>query len=151
MANLVFNYFKQAVMQGSLNLQSAAANKIMVALVNNSAAAGLNIDTHKYFGMINGTYEISGAAQIAYTAGGKILSSPNVQQDDTGNQGVLFGTAILWASSTITAAGAVLYASSGNGYASDPLICFVDFTANQTSSNGNFQINWAATGILALT
>lgn len=149
MANLVFNYFKQAVMQGSLNLQSAAANKIYVALVNNSAAAGLNIDTHKYFGDVKGTYEVSG--MVAYTAGGVALSGPNVQMDTTGNQGILYGTAVLWASSTITAAGAILYCSSGSGYFSDPMVCFVDFTADQVSSNGNFQITWAATGILALT
>lgn len=149
MANAVFNYFKQAVMQGSLNLQSAAANKIMVALVNNSCATGLNVDTHKYFGDLKGTYEVS--AQIGYTAGGVILSSPNVQMDTASNQGRLYGTAVLWASSTITAAGALLYCSSGAGYFSDPLICFCDFTADQVSSNGNFQITWSATGILALT
>jgi hypothetical protein len=135
-------------MQGSLNLQTAAANKIYVALVNNSAAAGLNVDTHKYFGDMSGTYQVSGTG---YTAGGVALSGPNVQQDDTGNQGILFGTSILWSSSTITAAGAVLYCSSGAGIMSDPLICFIDFTADQVSSNGTFQITWAATGILALT
>lgn len=149
MANAVFNYFKQAVMQGSLNLQSAAAMKIMVALVNNSYPAGINVDTHKYWGDIRGTYEVSG--QIAYTNGGVILSGPNVQMDTTGDQGILYGTAVLWASSTITARGAVLYCSSGAGYYSDPMVCFVDFSADQVSSNGTFQINWAATGILALT
>lgn len=149
MANLVFNYAKKLMMLGELDLDG----DIYVALVNNSAAAGLDVDTHKYFADINGTYEVSQVpgAQIAYTAGGVILSSPNVQQDDTGNQGILHGTAVLWASSTITAAGAILYSSSGAGYATDPMICFVDFTADQTSSNGNFQVSWAATGILALT
>jgi len=145
MANLVFNYAKKLLLLGELDLDA----NIYVALVNNSAAAGLDVDTHHYFGLVNGTYEVTGAP--AYTAGGVILSSPNVQQDDTGNQGILHGTAVLWASSTITAAGALLYSSSGAGYATDPLICFVDFTADQTSSNGNFQISWAATGILALT
>jgi hypothetical protein len=117
--------------------------------LNNSAPAGLNIDSHKYFGDMKGTYEISGC--IAYTAGGVLLSGPNVQMDTTGDQGILYGTAVLWASSTITARGACLYSSSGVGYFSDPLICFIDFGSDQVSSNGNFQLTFAANGILALT
>lgn len=148
MANKVFNYFKQAVMQGSLNLQSAAANKIYVALVNNSYAAAINIDTHKYWGQIRGTYEVTGTA---YTAGGAALSGPNIQEDDTGDRGILYGTNTTWGSSYITAAGAILYSSSGQGYMSDPMICFVDFGSDQSSSNGNFTIQWNASGILNLT
>jgi hypothetical protein len=148
MANKVFNYFKQAVMQGSFNLGTTGANKIYVALVNNSYAAAIDIDNHKYWGQINGTYEIAGTA---YVAGGAALSSPNVQQDSTGDRGILYGTSVVWGSSSITAAGAILYGSSGQGYLSDPMICFIDFTSDYTSSNGNFTINWNANGILNLT
>ena len=53
MANAVFNYFKTAVMQGSYNL---ASFPIYCALVNNSYAAAVDVDNHKYWGQIDGTY-----------------------------------------------------------------------------------------------
>ena len=50
-----------------------------------------------------------------------------------------------------TVRAAVLFASSGLGSASDPLIAYVDFTTDQAVTAGTFQITWAAAGILALT
>ncbi len=145
MANLIYNLFKKAVLVGSWNINTPAP-KIYVALVNNSYSP--NIDTDLYFGQFNGTYEVSGSG---YVAGGKLLSSPNAQQDNTLNQGVLQGTDIFWANVTVTARGAVLYGSTGSGYASDPLIAYFDFTTDQAAVNGTFLIDWAAAGILAIT
>lgn len=143
MANAVYNYFKKAVMVGSFNL--GALPTIFVALVNNSYSP--NVDTDIYRSAI-ASYEVVGTA---YVSGGVALSSPNIQQDNTGNQGILYATNIVWSTSTITARGAVLYGSSGLGAASDPLISYLDFVTDQSSVAGNFTIQWNASGILALT
>jgi len=55
-----------------------------------------------------------------------------------------------WASSTITARYAVVYASTGTASTS-PLIGYVDFGSDQSSTNGNFTITWDATGIVRVT
>lgn len=150
MAHAVFNYYKQAVMQGSLNL--GASPPIYVMLVNNSYTP--DVDLHKYRSSVTAN-EVSGTG---YTAGGVALSGPNVQQNDVTNEGVLNGTAILWTPATFSSClYAVLYGSSGLGAASDPLICAVDLGTDPSTANywaalaGTFKITWPATGILALT
>ena len=151
MANFVYNYFRKALLVGSFNLNSLPTVRVLLA--TNSYAP--DIDNDSYRGHITGTEEVSGTN---YTAGGVNLSSPNVQQDNTGNQGILYGTAILW--TPITAASiqyAVLYGSSGLGAASDPLICALDLGTDPASGNfwsvtaGTFQVSFDAGGILAVT
>lgn len=143
MANVVYNYFKKAVLAGSFNLN--ALPTIYVALVNNSYSPDVDADLYATTPF---KYQIVGTN---YVAGGAALSSPNVQQDNTGNQGILYGTNVTWVTSSITARGAILYGSSGSGMASDPLIAYIDFGSDQQSVAGNFTIQWAAGGILALT
>lgn len=144
MANAVFNYFKQTVLMGSYNLES----NVYCALVNNSYSGAIDIDNHKFWGDINGTYEISGSG---YTAGGAALSSPAVTQDDTLDAGKFDATNWQIANATVTAAGAVLYNSSGSGVSADALIAFVDFGSDQSVTAGTFTIQWNANGILNQT
>lgn len=149
MANFVYNYFKKAVLCGSLNLNSTPPIRVMLATNSYSP----NIDTDIYRSAI--TAEIVGSA---YTAGGVALSSPLVSQNDTTNQGVLTGSAILWTPATFSSClYAVLYGSTAAGAASDPLYCAIDLGTDPATGNywavtaGTFQITWAAAGILALT
>jgi hypothetical protein len=153
MAHVVYNYFKKAVMQGSFNLD--ATPPIYVCLATNSYVP--DPDNHVYRTAISSTAgnEVAGTS---YTAGGVALSSPNVQQDDALNVGVLNATAILWTPATFSSClYAVLYGSTAVGVAGDPLICAVDLGTDPATGNywaavaGTFQITWAATGILALT
>jgi hypothetical protein len=51
-----------------------------------------------------------------------------------------------WPTSSITARGAVIYKSTGVAGTS-PLIRYVDFGSNFTSTNGTFQVTWAADGV----
>ena len=55
-----------------------------------------------------------------------------------------------WTASTITARYAIIYYASGTA-ATSLLIGYVDFGADQVSSNGTFQITWNASGIFTLT
>lgn len=56
-----------------------------------------------------------------------------------------------WATSTITARYAVIYDSTPGSAATNPLIGWVNFGADVTSTGGTFLITWAATGIFTLT
>ena len=56
-----------------------------------------------------------------------------------------------WTSSTITARYAVVYDATPATNATKPLIGYVDFGSDQSSSNGNFTITWDATGIVRIT
>lgn len=151
MANAIYNYFKQAVMQGSYNLGNLP---VYVALATNSYVP--DIDNDQYLAHVIGTagQEVSG---VAYTSPGVALSSPTVTKDTTDDEGVFDGADILWAAATFgSAAYAVLYGSSGLGTASDPLICAVDLGTDPATGNywavtaGTFQITWNAEGILNL-
>lgn len=55
---------------------------------------------------------------------------------------------VTWTSSTITARYALIY--DNTPATNKPLLGYVDFGADQSSSNGNFTITWASAGILQL-
>jgi hypothetical protein len=104
-----------------------------------------NQDTHDYFNDV--TNEVSGTG---YTAGGNTLASKTITYDDANNVIVLDAADTTWGSSTITARYAVVYASTGTASTS-PLIGYVDFGSDQSSTNGNFTITWDSTGIVRVT
>jgi hypothetical protein len=116
---------------------------IKVALTTSSYTP--NQDTHDYFNDV--TNEVSGTG---YTAGGNTLASKTITYDDANNVIILDAADTTWASSTITARYAVVYASTGTASTS-PLIGYVDFGSDQSSTNGNFTITWDATGIVRVT
>lgn len=104
-----------------------------------------NQDTHDYFNDV--TNEVTGTG---YTAGGNTLASKTITYDDANNVIVLDAADTTWASSTITARYAIVYASTGTASTS-PLIGYVDFGSDQSSTNGNFTITWDSTGIVRVT
>jgi len=121
------------------------SDTIKVALLTSSYTP--NQDTHDYFDDVS-TYEVSGTG---YTAGGQTLGSKTVTYDSANNVIVLDAADTTWSSSTITARYAVVYDDSGATAASKALIGYVDFSSDQSSTNGNFTITWDATGIVRIT
>jgi hypothetical protein len=87
-------------------------------------------------------YEASGAG---YVAGGAELAGKTITPGATA---VLDATDVAWAASTITARGAVIYDDSATN---DPLIAYIDFGSNQSTSGTTFTIQWNASGIVGLT
>jgi len=139
MADVIYNSFKKKIMDGSIDLDT---DTIKVALVTSSYTP--DQDTHDFFDDV--TNEVSGTG---YTAGGATLASVTVTADNTDNEGVFDAADVTWSSSTITARGAVIYKSTGTASTS-PLIAYIDFGADKSSSNGNFTIQWNSEGILNL-
>jgi len=139
MADVIYNSFKSKIMDGSIDLDT---DTIKVALVTSSYTPSQ--DDHEDFADI--TNEVTGSG---YSAGGATLSNKSVSTDDTDNEGVFDANDVTWASSSITARGAVVYKDSGTSTTSW-LICYLDFGSDKTSSNGNFKIAWNAEGIVNL-
>lgn len=103
--------------------------------------------THDYYDDVVGS-EVSGTG---YTAGGQTLASKTVTQDTANKVTIIDAADVTWASSTITARYAVIYDDTPSTNATKPLLGYVDFGSDQSSSNGNFTLTWDATGIIRVT
>lgn len=101
-------------------------------LVTSSYTA--NKDTHTKRSDV--TNEISGTG---YTAGGATVTA-TVAKDIANDRITITFSAPSWANSTITAAGAVIYKSTGTASA-DPLVGFVDFGSSVSSTGGTFSVS----------
>jgi hypothetical protein len=120
------------------------SDTIKVALLSSSYTP--DQDAHDYLNDVS-TYEVTGTG---YTAGGNTLGSKTATYDSANNVVVLDAADTTWSSSTITARYAVVYGSTGTASTS-PLIGYVDFGSDQSSTNGNFTITWDSTGIVRIT
>lgn len=137
MADLLYNTFKQARLDGAA--PDLTDNTIKVMLVTSAYVPSA---AHSFRNSI--TNEVVGAG---YTAGGQVLATKTL----TGTAPVVFDAAdITWATSTITARGAVMYQDTGLA-TTDKLITFFDFITDQISTAGNFSIIWNVGGIFDLT
>lgn len=101
---------------------------------------------HDYFNDVSAN-EVSGTG---YTAGGATLAGKSVSYN-TGTGVFSFDAAdVSWSSSTITARYAVIYRDTGTGSTS-PLLCYVNFGADQSSVSGTFTLTFNASGIVTVT
>lgn len=89
------------------------------------------------------------ATGTGYTAGGATLGTKTITYDAATNKITLDAADVTWASSTITARYAVIY--DDTPASNKPLLGYVDFGADQSSSSGNFTITWDAAGIFTIT
>ena len=129
-----------------LTLEDALAGSILtqtikVALVTSSYT--FDQEAHDYFDDI--TNEVTGRG---YTAGGATLGTKTCTE---ATRVTTFDAAdTSWASSTITARGAVVYYASGTA-SSSLLIAFIDFGADKSTDNRTLAIQWNASGIFTIT
>lgn len=137
MPNLIYNSYRVAQLNGGFDLDT---NPLKVMLVTSAYTPDA---AHDFRNDI--TNEVVGAG---YTLGGANITSPTVTL--SGATAVFDAADVTWASSTITARGAVIYRNVGTS-ATDSLIGYIDFVSDQISSNGNFTIQWNAAGILVLS
>ena len=105
-----------------------------------------NQDTHQFKSSV--TNEVTGTG---YTADGATLGTPTMTYTAGTNVLMFDGVDVSWASSTITARYAVIYDSSPGTDATRPLIAYVDFGADVSSTAATFSITWDAAGIATIT
>ena len=122
----------------ALDLDDTTADRFKVMLV--TSAYTPDFGAHDFKADV--TNEVAGTG---YSAGGESLTSVTLTQ--TGGTITFDAADVTWTSSTITARAAVIYDDS---LASDPLIAYIDFGADKSSSNGDFVITWDASGIFSL-
>ena len=102
-------------------------------------------DVHDYFNDV--TNEVTGTG---YTAGGATLANQTVGDTSGTNTQKFDADDTVWATSTITARYAVIYDATPGTAATNPLIGYVDFGADVTSTAGNFTITWDSAGIFTI-
>jgi hypothetical protein len=138
--NILYNSLKADIMKADIDL---VTDTIKIALVTSSYTP--NQDTHtKYSDITNEVANGNG-----YTTGGATLANKTVTQDDTDNEGVFDADDVTWANATITARGAVIYKDTGVASTS-PLVQYIDFGSDATSTNSDFLIQFSSEGILNL-
>jgi len=128
MASLIFNSFHEDLARGNLDMD---ANTFKMMLVTSTYTP--NKDTHADRADV--TNEVSGTG---YTAGGKTVTC-TVARDNANDRTTLTFAAESWASSAITAAGAVVYKSTGTA-ANDLLVFYNDFGGDITTSDTTFSV-----------
>ena len=122
----------------NLDLNDTTADRFKVMLVTSSYTP--NFGTHDF--KVDVTNEVSGTG---YDAGGKSLTSVTLTQ--SGGTITFDAADVTWTSSTITARGAVVYDDS---LTDDPLICYIDFGSDKSSTLGDFVLSFNASGIFTL-
>ena len=120
--------FKKELMEAKHNFLLSGGNTFKIALYTSSAS--LDASTTAY----SATNEVSGTN---YSAAGNTLT--RVDPSSSGTTGFTDFADTTWASSTITARGAVIYNDTASG---DPSVIVLNFGADKSSSAGDFTITF---------
>jgi hypothetical protein len=134
-----YDCYWQSLNNKEINLLS---DTIKLMLTTNAYVPNRGTDRYKS----SVTNEVSGTG---YTAGGATVGS--IANAIASNVYTISGANVSWASSTFTTRIGVLYDSTPSTDATRPLIGFVDFTTDQSPSNGTLSVTWNASGIGTVT
>ena len=126
--NYMCTSFKLALFDGEMDLSSDTSQSFKIALYTSSAT--MDADTAVY----STDNEASGTG---YTAGGVAVTPTTAS---SGTTAYVDFADVSWASSSITARGALIYKTGGT----TPAIAVLDFGADKTSSNSTFAITFPA-------
>jgi hypothetical protein len=124
--------FKSELLGGTHDLDT---DSIKLALIKASPTGTYGAATTNYSDVTGNSDEATGTG---YSAGGQVLDNVTISVDGT--------TAIVdiddevFTSSTISEDGCIIY----NSYQSNKAICLIDFGGTQTSTNGDFTIEFPA-------
>ena len=124
--NFMCTSFKKELLDALHNFQLSGGDTFKIALYTNSAA--FTAATTAY----TATNEVSGTN---YVAGGNTLT--RIDPTSSGTTAFTDFADTTWASSTITARGAMIYNDTAAG---DPAVVILDFGSDKTSTNGDFTV-----------
>jgi hypothetical protein len=151
----VYNIGKYDMMRGQISVSADASAKSLFVILLSASYTG-DIDAHTRYRDLS-AHEISVAdpgRTVGYSSGGQCLSgTPVCTVDNTNDWAKFDADDITWVSSTITARylAIVKIRAAGANKENDNILGYIDFGSNQSSSNGNFTIQWNTNGILLLT
>ncbi|AXQ69715.1 hypothetical protein HOU03_gp133 [Caulobacter phage CcrSC] len=132
MASLVYNSMLDDLVKGAINFNSDTFKVMLV-----TSAYTPNKDTHTRKNQV--TNEVTGTG---YTAGGQ-ASAVTITPDTTNDREDLSFATVTWTSATITARAAVIYKDTGTASTS-PLVAYVDFGSDVSSTNANFAVSFSS-------
>ncbi|AXQ69160.1 hypothetical protein HOU02_gp136 [Caulobacter phage CcrBL9] len=132
MASLVYNSMLDDLVKGAINFNSDTFKVMLV-----TSAYTPNKDTHTRKNQV--TNEVTGTG---YTAGGQ-ASAVTITSDTTNDREDLSFATVTWTSATITARAAVIYKDTGTASTS-PLVAYVDFGSDVSSTNANFAVSFSS-------
>ncbi|OIN80861.1 hypothetical protein [Mycobacterium malmoense] len=136
----VYGQFLNALATKTINLSS---DTLKVMLVTSAYTPNQGSDQYA------STPQAHEATGTGYTSGGVALSS--VSLSDSGDTFSLSAANTSWANISTTARYAVVYDSAPGSFATDPLICYIDFGADQSPSGVTFEIDWSAGVVVQIT
>ena len=143
--NAILNAFGGT--SGSNPVVSWVSHNIMVALVT----AVPNQDTAQYWSDVSGT-EITGATAVGYTPNGQLLTGKSVSYNSSTKTISFIAANPDWGpTATITAAAAVVYDATPATAGTQPVLAFIDFGGNKSSTAADFQIAWSTSGVMSIT
>ena len=128
--NFMCTSFKKELLEAVHNFKNSGGDTFKIALYTNSAS--FNAATTAY----TTSNEVTGTN---YTAGGNTLT--RVDPTSSGTTAFTDFADTTWASSTITARGAMVYNDTASG---NPAVVILDFGSDKTSTNGDFTVVFPA-------
>jgi hypothetical protein len=141
----VYGKFIQDQMQG-VNVVDWDTDVIKVALLTSSYTPIASSHTN----LIDVNLAANEVVGTGYTASGMVLGTPTFVFVGAAPGSIkvrLDATDSVWTTATITARYAVLFKNSSPW----PLIAYIDFGTDKTSTAGDFTIQWNASGIIEFT
>ena len=124
--------FKSELLGGTHDLDT---HSIKLALIKATPTGTYNAATTNYSDVTGNSDEASGTG---YTVGGQVLDSVTISTD--GTTAIIDIADEVFTSSTISADGCIIY----NASASNAAIAVIDFGGTQTSTNGDYTIQFPA-------
>tara|TARA_R110000796_G_scaffold77250_1_gene172595 strand:- start:12 stop:446 length:435 start_codon:yes stop_codon:yes gene_type:complete len=124
--NFMCTSFKEELLEAVHNFLLSGGDTFKIALYTNSAA--FTAATTAY----TATNEVTGTN---YVAGGNTLT--RIDPASSGTTAFTDFADTTWASSTITARGAMIYNDTAAG---NPAVVILDFGSDKTSTNGDFTV-----------
>ena len=144
--NYMCTSFKQELLEAVHNFKVSGGSTFQIALYTNSAAGnngfnGTSTDMDETIKNYSSNNEVTGTG---YVAKGKTLDrvNPTTGQTAGGSPATTAYTSFLsssaiWASSTITARGALIFNDTASN---DAAVIVLDFTSDKSSSSGDFKV-----------
>lgn len=135
MASIIYTSFFDDVAKGNIDCDTDIFYCQLVNATYASIADETKKDSHLKRSSVTSN-EISGTG---YTAGGT-AATVTVTKDTANNRLDISLGAVSWASSTISANGAVYYKRRGGADTADELVAFIDFGGAVSSTAGTFSL-----------
>lgn len=138
---------KHAYRGNITNLNDASNTDIKVALLD--AGHSPNLTGHETWADVSADEIVNTAANsTGYTSPGQ--SIVNMTWNQNGRVMTFDGDNVVWSTSTIDAGYAVVYDATPANDSDKKLLTLVDFEGEESSSDGDFTIDWDTAGIFQI-